>query len=78
MNFLKQDKKNHYQILADLFRRNRRGSADATLLLLLKKVNKKVKLITLSINLLSKYILENLIIYDNINQKTYAEKGKAE
>ncbi|KAI3454867.1 hypothetical protein Pfo_011536 [Paulownia fortunei] len=43
MNFLKQDKKNNYQILADMFRRNRRGSADATLLLLLKKVNKKKK-----------------------------------
>ncbi|KAK4436947.1 hypothetical protein Salat_0028600 [Sesamum alatum] len=43
MAFLKQDKKSNYQILADLFRRNRRGSADATLLLLLKKVNKKKK-----------------------------------
>ncbi|KAL0318828.1 UNVERIFIED_CONTAM: hypothetical protein Sangu_2039000 [Sesamum angustifolium] len=43
MTFLKQDKKSNYQILADLFRRNRRGSADATLLLLLKKVNKKKK-----------------------------------
>ncbi|XP_047968356.1 uncharacterized protein LOC125212253 [Salvia hispanica] len=43
MDFLKQDKKNHYQILADLFKRNRKGSADATLLLLLKKVNKKKK-----------------------------------
>ncbi|PIN06960.1 hypothetical protein CDL12_20484 [Handroanthus impetiginosus] len=43
MSFLKQDKKNHYEMLADLFRRNKRGSADATLLLLLKKVNKKKK-----------------------------------
>ncbi|KAG8379353.1 hypothetical protein BUALT_Bualt07G0079500 [Buddleja alternifolia] len=43
MNFLKQDKKNHCQILADLFKKNRRGSADATLLLLLKKVNQKKK-----------------------------------
>lgn len=43
MDFLKQDKKNHYQILKDLFRRNRKGSADATLLLLLKKENKKKK-----------------------------------
>ncbi|EYU45437.1 hypothetical protein ABFS82_09G050900 [Erythranthe guttata] len=46
LNFMKQDKKNHYQMLADLFRRrrnNKRGSADATLLFLLKKVNKKKK-----------------------------------
>ncbi|KAL8487976.1 hypothetical protein ACS0TY_024310 [Phlomoides rotata] len=43
MKFMKRDKKNHYQMLADLFKRNRRGSADATLLLLLKKVNKKNK-----------------------------------
>ncbi|KAH6807705.1 DNA ligase [Perilla frutescens var. frutescens] len=43
MDFLKQDKKNHYQILRDFFKRNRKGSADATLLLLLKKVNKKKK-----------------------------------
>lgn len=43
MDFMKQDKKSHYQILADLFRKNKRGSADATLLVLLKKVNKKVK-----------------------------------
>ncbi|XP_009802662.1 uncharacterized protein [Nicotiana sylvestris] len=44
MNFLKADKENRCQILmAAFFKRNRRGSADATLLLLLKKVNKKKK-----------------------------------
>lgn len=42
MDFLRQDKKSNCQILADLFKRNRRGSADSTLLFLLKKVNKKV------------------------------------
>ncbi|XP_059286764.1 uncharacterized protein LOC132040163 [Lycium ferocissimum] len=43
MNFLKEDKENRCQILmAAFFRRNRRGSADATLILL-KKVNKKKK-----------------------------------
>ncbi|XP_016456095.1 uncharacterized protein LOC107780088 [Nicotiana tabacum] len=44
MNFLKADKKNRCQVLvAALFRKNKRGSADPTLLLLLKKVNKKKK-----------------------------------
>ncbi|GFQ07692.1 hypothetical protein PHJA_002913300 [Phtheirospermum japonicum] len=44
MNFLKQDKQSKYRILADLFRRsNRSRSADATLIALLKKVNKKKK-----------------------------------
>ncbi|KAL3824788.1 hypothetical protein ACJIZ3_020817 [Penstemon smallii] len=41
MNFLKQDRKTHCQILAAFFRRNRKGSSDATLLQLLIKVNKK-------------------------------------
>ncbi|MCD7462606.1 hypothetical protein HAX54_048893 [Datura stramonium] len=44
MNFLKTDKENRYHILmAAFFKRKKRGSADATLLLLLKKVNKKIK-----------------------------------
>lgn len=44
MNFLKADRESRCQIVASFFRRNRRGSADATLLLLLKKVNKKKKM----------------------------------
>ncbi|KAF5934148.1 hypothetical protein HYC85_030319 [Camellia sinensis] len=44
MNFLKADKETHCQILAAFFKRNRRGSADPTRLLLLKKLNKKKKL----------------------------------
>lgn len=44
MNFLKADKENHCRIIAAFFRKNRRGSADPTLLLLLKKVNKKVNI----------------------------------
>ncbi|KAL2479084.1 uncharacterized protein Fot_48098 [Forsythia ovata] len=43
MNFLKADRESHYKIFAALFRRNLRGSIDATLLLLQKKVNKKKK-----------------------------------
>ncbi|KAK3021563.1 hypothetical protein RJ639_046088 [Escallonia herrerae] len=43
MNFLKADKANHCQILTSFFRRNRRGLVDPTVLLLLKKVNKKKK-----------------------------------
>lgn len=42
MNFLKADRENHCQIFAALLRRNLRGSVDATLVLLQKKVNKKV------------------------------------
>lgn len=42
MNFLKQDKKTHCQILKDFFTKKKKGSADAILLLLLKKVNKQV------------------------------------
>ncbi|XP_076919282.1 uncharacterized protein LOC143580027, partial [Bidens hawaiensis] len=45
MNFLKADKENHFQILANIFRiKNPRISVDQTLLLLLKKVNHKKKL----------------------------------
>ncbi|KAM7479703.1 hypothetical protein LguiA_027916 [Lonicera macranthoides] len=44
MNFLKADKQNHCQILTSFFKRNRRPSVDPTLLLLLKKVNKKKKM----------------------------------
>ncbi|XP_073014584.1 uncharacterized protein [Primulina eburnea] len=43
MNFMKQDRRNHCQILAAFFSRKRSGSADATLLHLLKRVNKKKK-----------------------------------
>ncbi|XP_073128124.1 uncharacterized protein [Henckelia pumila] len=43
MNFMKQDKRSHCQILAAFFSRKRSGSADATLLHLLKRVNKKKK-----------------------------------
>ncbi|CAA2976831.1 DUF1666 domain-containing [Olea europaea subsp. europaea] len=43
MNFLKADRENHCQIFAALLRRNLRGSVDATLVLLQKKVNKKKK-----------------------------------
>ncbi|CAA2994828.1 DUF1666 domain-containing [Olea europaea subsp. europaea] len=43
MNFLKADRESHCQIFAALFKRNSRGSVDATLLLLQKKVNKKKK-----------------------------------
>ncbi|KAL3529283.1 hypothetical protein ACH5RR_008605 [Cinchona calisaya] len=43
MNFLKADRESRCQILAAFIRRKRRGSADATLLLPLKKVNKKKK-----------------------------------
>ncbi|KAM3247802.1 hypothetical protein P3L10_009569 [Capsicum annuum] len=44
MNFLKADKENRSQILmAAFFSRKRRGSANATFILLLKKVNKKKK-----------------------------------
>ncbi|KAK2984968.1 hypothetical protein RJ640_003702 [Escallonia rubra] len=43
MNFLKADIANHCQILTSFFRRNRRGLVDPTVLLLLKKVNKKKK-----------------------------------
>ncbi|XP_076920124.1 uncharacterized protein LOC143581171 [Bidens hawaiensis] len=45
MNFLKADKENHFQILANIFRiKNPRVSVDQTLLVLLKKVNHKKKL----------------------------------
>ncbi|XP_059661651.1 uncharacterized protein LOC132307803 [Cornus florida] len=44
MKFLKADRKNRCQLFASFIRRNRRGSIDRTLLLLLKKVNKKKKL----------------------------------
>ncbi|XP_051148181.1 uncharacterized protein LOC127263198 [Andrographis paniculata] len=43
MSFLKQDKKSRCEMLADFFLRRRRGTADGTLLCLLKKVNKKKK-----------------------------------
>ncbi|XP_073036474.1 uncharacterized protein [Primulina eburnea] len=43
MNFMKQDRRNHCQILAAFFSRKRSGSADATLLHLLKRVNKMKK-----------------------------------
>ncbi|MCD7451795.1 hypothetical protein HAX54_013444 [Datura stramonium] len=44
MKFLKADKENRCQVLmTTFFKRNKRGSADPTLLLLLKKVNKKKK-----------------------------------
>ncbi|XP_073316962.1 uncharacterized protein [Primulina huaijiensis] len=43
MNFMKQDRRNHCQILAAFFSRKRSGSADSTLLHLLKRVNKKKK-----------------------------------
>ncbi|KAI7758261.1 hypothetical protein M8C21_003607 [Ambrosia artemisiifolia] len=45
MNFLKADKENHFQILANFFRiKNPRSTVDPTLLVLLKKVNHKKKL----------------------------------
>lgn len=42
MNFLKTDKEKPCQILADYFKRNRRGMVDSTLLRLMKRVNQKV------------------------------------
>ncbi|XP_059306650.1 uncharacterized protein LOC132058104 [Lycium ferocissimum] len=45
MHFLKADKENPCQVLMTaFFKRNKRGSADPTLLLLLKKVNKKARI----------------------------------
>lgn len=44
MNFLKADKGKHCQIITNFFRRNRRASVDPTLLLLMKKANRKKKL----------------------------------
>ncbi|XP_019163259.1 PREDICTED: uncharacterized protein LOC109159598 isoform X3 [Ipomoea nil] len=43
MNFLKADKESHCQIIASFFKKNTRGSADPTLLLLLKRENKRKK-----------------------------------
>ncbi|KZV16021.1 hypothetical protein F511_14387 [Dorcoceras hygrometricum] len=43
MSFMKQDRRSHCEILAEFFSRKRSGSADATLLHLLKRVNKKKK-----------------------------------
>ncbi|CAI9113571.1 OLC1v1014196C1 [Oldenlandia corymbosa var. corymbosa] len=44
MNFLKADRESRCRILAAFLKRKHRGSADAALLLLLKKVNKKKKM----------------------------------
>ncbi|XP_075480555.1 uncharacterized protein LOC142521215 isoform X2 [Primulina tabacum] len=44
MNFMKQDRRNHFQILAAFFSRKRSGSANATLHHLLKRVNKMVNM----------------------------------
>lgn len=44
MNFLKADREKHCQLLAALFRRNRKSAVDPTLLRVMKKANKKVSL----------------------------------
>lgn len=44
MNFLKADREKHCQLLAALFRRNRKSAVDPTLLCVMKKANKKVSL----------------------------------
>lgn len=43
MNFLKADREKHCQLLAALFRRNRKSAVDPTLLRVMKKANKKKK-----------------------------------
>lgn len=48
MDFLKADKEKPCQKLSAMFRRKRRSSVDPTLLNLMKKVNQKVSLDTLT------------------------------
>lgn len=44
MNFLKGDREKPCQIIAALFKRNRKGLVDPTLLHLMKKANQKVQI----------------------------------